>query len=69
MSQVFGEKPRQVVKVVDWEVPTNRDLLRGFIGAAGYLAGNIYRVRVPMAVLSAATGDSVPFRWTATEQT
>jgi len=38
--------PAKVDKVVNWKVPTNRDLLRGFIGAAGYLADDIYRVRV-----------------------
>jgi hypothetical protein len=43
----------------------NRDLLQGFIGSARYLADDIY---VPMGVLSAITGDSVPFRWDHTEQ-
>ena len=60
--------PEKVDRVLNWKVPTNRDLLRGFIGSAGYLADDIYRVHVPMGVLSAITGDSVPFRWTETEQ-
>ena len=54
--------------MVNWKTPTNRNLLRGFIGSAGYLADDIYKVRVPMGVLSAITGDNVPFKWTNTEQ-
>ena len=34
----------------------------------GYLADDIPNVRIPMGVLSAITGDSVPFRWGYTEQ-
>ncbi|KAJ3553076.1 hypothetical protein NP233_g12731 [Leucocoprinus birnbaumii] len=32
-----------------WKVPTNRDLLRGFLGLAGYLADDINGVQIPMA--------------------
>jgi hypothetical protein len=60
--------PDKVDSVVNWKTPTNRDLLRGFIGLAGYLADDIYKVRVPMGVLSAITGDNVPFKWTNMEQ-
>lgn len=60
--------PDKVDQVINWKVPINHDLLRGFIGSVGYLADNIYQVRVPMGVLSAITGDTVPFRWTETEQ-
>jgi len=58
----------KVDTVLNWKVPTNRDLCRGFIGAVGYLADDVYRVRIPLGVLSAVCGDSVPFRWTSTEQ-
>jgi hypothetical protein len=60
--------PDKVDSVANWKTLTNRDLLRGFIGLAGYLADDIYKVRVPMGVLSAITGDNVPFKWTNTEQ-
>ena len=60
--------PDKVDQVMNWKAPTNRDLLRGFIGSVGYLADDIYRVHVPMGVLSAITRDTVPFRWTETEQ-
>jgi hypothetical protein len=59
--------PDKVDSVVNWKTPTNRDLLRGFIGSAGYLADNIYKVKVPMGVLSAITGDNVLFKWTNME--
>ena len=58
----------KVDSVLNWKVPTNRDLLRGFIGSVGYLADDIPNVRIPMGVLSAITGDTVPFRWGYTEQ-
>ena len=54
--------------VLNWKVPTNRDLLRGFIGSVGYLADDIPNIRIPMGVLSGITGDTVPFRWGYTEQ-
>jgi hypothetical protein len=60
--------PDKVDSVVNWKTSTNRDLLHGFIGSAGYLADNIYKVRVPIGVLLAITGDNVPFKWTNTEQ-
>jgi hypothetical protein len=60
--------PSKVDSVLNWKVPTNRDLLRGFIGSVGYLADDIPNVRIPMGVLSSITGDSVPFRWGYTEQ-
>ena len=54
--------------VLNWKVPTNRNLLRGFIGSVGYLADDIPNVRIPMGILSSITGDTVPFRWGYTEQ-
>jgi hypothetical protein len=60
--------PDKVDALVRWKTPTNRDLLRGFLGAAGFLADDIDRVRVPMGVLHALTGDTVPFRWEYTHQ-
>jgi hypothetical protein len=60
--------PDKVDSVLHWKVPTNRDLLRGFIGSVGYLADDIPNVRIPMGLLSSLTGDTVPFRWGYTEQ-
>ena len=58
----------KVDSVLKWKVPTNRDLLRGFIGSVGYLVDDIPNIRIPMGVLSSITGDAVPFRWGYTEQ-
>lgn len=60
--------PEKVDSVLAWKTPTNRDLLRGFISSVGYLADDIPNIRLPLGVLSAITGDKVPFRWTPTEQ-
>lgn len=53
--------PDKVDALIKWKTPTNRDLLRGFLGAAGYLADDIDRVRIPMGILHQLTGDTVPF--------
>ena len=58
----------KVDSVVSWKMPTNRDLLRGFIGSMGYLTDDIPNDRIPMGVLSSITSDAVPFRWGFTEQ-
>jgi hypothetical protein len=60
--------PDKVNDILAWKTPTNRDLLRGFIGSVGYLADEIPNICLPLGVLSAITGDKVPFRWTHTEQ-
>lgn len=39
--------PTKVDSVLAWKVPTNRDLLRGFLSLVGYLADDLARVRVP----------------------
>jgi len=68
LGQIVGSNgicmdPVKVDCVLNWKVPTNRDLLWGFIGSVGYLADDIYKVRVPLGVLSEVTGDAIPFRW------
>jgi hypothetical protein len=60
--------PHKVDSIAKWPTPTNKDLLAQFIGAVGYLADGIRRVRIPMAVLSKRTGPKKIFRWGATEQ-
>lgn len=60
--------PDKVDALTKWKTPTNRELLRGFLGAASYLAEDIDRVRVPMGILFNLTSDKVPFRWDFTHQ-
>jgi hypothetical protein len=60
--------PVKVDSVLNWKTPVNQDLLRGFLGAVGYLAPGAPNIRVPMGHLARLTGDTVPFRWTETEQ-
>lgn len=60
--------PDKVDSVMNWKVPTNWDLLQGFIGSVGYLADDIPNVRIPLGILSSITRDTVPFHWGYTEQ-
>jgi hypothetical protein len=60
--------PDKVDSGLAWKVPTNRELLRGFLGSVGYLTDDLESVRVPMGILHGLTSDSVPFRWTFTHQ-
>ena len=73
LGQVINAKgirmnSEKVDDVLAWKTPTNRDLLRGFIGSVGYLVDDIPNIQLLLGVLSAITGDKVPFRWTHTEQ-
>ena len=43
--KLLGRVVKKVDSVLKWKVPTNRDLLRGFIGAVGYLADDVPNVR------------------------
>ena len=58
--------PLKVDSVVAWKVPTNRELLRGFLGAVGFLADDVPGIRIPMGVLTRLTSDSVSWEWTET---
>nr|GAT48782.1 gag-pol polyprotein [Mycena chlorophos] len=60
--------PDKVDSVLNWKTPTNRDLLRGFLGSVGYLADDLAGVRIPMGILHTLTSDSVAFRWEFTHQ-
>ena len=73
LGRIIDEKgmqmdPEKVDHVLAWKTPTNRDLLRGFIGSVGFLADDIPNIQIPLGILSAITGDTVPFRWGYTEQ-
>jgi hypothetical protein len=60
--------PHKVDKVLNWKTPTNKDLLRSFIGAVGFLAPDCKGIRVPMGYLSGMTSESRPWRWDDTAQ-
>ena len=51
----------KVDNVINWKTPTNRDLLRGFLGSMGYLADDLPGVRISMRILSSITSDTVLF--------
>ena len=60
--------PDKVDSILRWKVPTNWDLLQGFLGSVGYLSDDVPNIRIPMGVLMAITSDTVPFCWGFTEQ-
>ncbi|PIL30265.1 hypothetical protein GSI_07443 [Ganoderma sinense ZZ0214-1] len=60
--------PEKVDNVLSRKVPTNRELLRGFLGSVGYLADDIATVRIPMGILSSLTGSETSFKWEFTHQ-
>lgn len=60
--------PSKIETVKAWTVPSDRDQLRAFLGAVGYLAPNVPLIRIPMGILTKITGDTVPFQWSFTEQ-
>ncbi|KAJ3012996.1 hypothetical protein NUW54_g1720 [Trametes sanguinea] len=60
--------PDKVDSVLNWKTPTNKELLRGFLGSVGYLADDIATIRIPMGILTALTGSEVSFKWEYTQQ-
>ena len=60
--------PHKVDKISNWKVPTNKDLLRSFIGAVGFLAPDCKGIRIPMGHLSGMTNESRPWQWDDTAQ-
>ena len=60
--------PHKVNKVLNWKAPINKDLLRSFIGAVGFLAPDCKGIRVPMGFLSGLTSESRPWQWDDTAQ-
>ena len=60
--------PHKVDKVLNWKTPTNKDLLRSFIGAVGFLAPDCKGIRISMGHLSSLTAELRPWRWDATAQ-
>ena len=60
--------PDKVDSVVNWKVPTNKELLRGFLGSVGFLADDIGTIRIPMGILTSLTGSESSFKWEETHQ-
>ena len=60
--------PEKVDSVLHWKVPTNKELLRRFLGSVGYLADDIATVRVSMGILTPLTGSTSSFRWDPVHQ-
>lgn len=53
--------PDKVNTLVNWKTPTNKLLLTGFLGVAGYLVDNIDRVCIPMGYLHSLASANVLF--------
>jgi len=60
--------PHKVDKVLNWKTPTNKDLLRSFIGAVGFLAPDCKGIRIPMGHLSSLTAETRLWKWDDTAQ-
>lgn len=60
--------PAKVDLVLSWKVPTNKELLCGFLGSVGYLTDNIATVCIPMGILTSLTGSESSFKWDYTHQ-
>src|SRR5579872_3604786 len=67
-DQGISMDPHKVDKVINWKTPTNKDLLRSFIGAVRFLAPDCKGIRILMGNLSGLTADSRPWRWDDTAQ-
>ncbi|KAJ2980416.1 hypothetical protein NUW54_g11009 [Trametes sanguinea] len=67
-SQGIRMDPDKVDSVLNWKVPTNKELLRGFLGSVGYLADDISNVRIPICILTSLTGSESSFKWDFTHQ-
>ena len=58
----------KVESIQQQKVPTNKDLLQGFLGSVSYLALNIPQLHIATGILSKIAGDTAFFRWTFTKQ-
>ena len=60
--------PHKVDKVLNWKMPSNKDLLQSFIGAVRFLAPDCKGIRIPMGFLSEMTSESRPWHLDDTTQ-
>jgi len=67
-SQGIMMDPHKVDKVLNWKMPTNKELLAGFIGSVGYLAPDCHGIRIPMGDLTPLTGATKSWNWGPTQQ-
>ena len=58
----------KVDKISNWKVPTNKDLLRSFISAVGFLAPNCKGIRISVEHLSGMPNETQPWQWDDTAQ-
>jgi hypothetical protein len=52
--------PDKVTSILGWKVPTNRDALRSFLGAVGFLAPDTHNTVTLTRLRRPAEGDNVP---------
>ena len=55
--------PDKVDLIRNWKLPTNKELLQGFLGFVGYLADNIGTIQIAMDILTSFTGSDTLFKW------
>ena len=60
--------PHKVTTILNWKMPTNKDLLANFIRAVRFLANNCKGIWIPMGVLMQLSSGSKAWRWGYTEQ-
>jgi len=60
--------PEKVDCILHWKPLTNQTLCHEFIGTVGYLADNIFKIQIPLGILSEACTKTKPFNWDFTEQ-
>ena len=52
----------KVESIKQWKVPTNKDLLQGFLGSVNYLTLNILQLHITTGILFKIARDTVFFR-------
>ena len=60
--------PHKVDKVLNWKMPTDKELLQSFIRAVRFLAPDCKGIQIPMGQLSLLTAELKTWWWDATAQ-
>ena len=60
--------PHKVTTILNWKVPTNKDLLVSFIRAVRFLANDCKGIQIPMGILTQLSSRSKAWQWGYTEQ-
>ena len=61
-NQGIRMDPHKVESIKQWKVPTNKDLLQGFLGSVSYLVLNILQLHITTSILSKIVRDTVFFK-------